>query len=166
MISLSAGHWKLCPKGRFWPVIVFSLAGFLAGCQEDDRAARTTTSQASELAESRIDLATSSLLNTLGQTGSETAQRLEASEPKTLSWNPPLTREDGSALSPGQIAGFRIYYRLRHQDSYSVIPIDDPSVTSFTLGDFSAGAYEFAITTVDVNGLESQRSDPVIADLI
>ncbi|WP_246166849.1 fibronectin type III domain-containing protein [Marinobacter salinexigens] len=148
------------------PALVLSLAVFLGGCQEDDRAARTTASQASELAENRIDLATNSLLDTFGQTGPETLQRAVSSEPKTLSWNPPLTREDGSALSPGQIAGFRIYYRLRHQDSYSIIPINDPSVTSFTLGDFSAGAYEFAITTVDVNGLESQRSDPVTADLI
>jgi len=89
-----------------------------------------------------------------------------AKAPKALSWSAPQTREDGSALKAGNIAGFRIYYRLRHANRFSVILVDSPSRTSQALTDLSPGAYEFAITTVDAEGLESRRSAPVLVDLI
>lgn len=136
----------------------------LSGCQEDSRATKTSTQRASELADSRLDQATDGLLNTLGQPRTHAGSA--ATAPRELRWNAPMTREDGSALAPGQIAGFRIYYRLRHQASYQVIRIDSPAVTRFSLDSFPAGAYEFSITTVDTEGLESRRSEPVAVDLI
>ncbi|WP_372995362.1 fibronectin type III domain-containing protein [Marinobacter sp.] len=69
-------------------------------------------------------------------------------------------------MAPGQIAGFRIYYRLRHQENYEVIRIESPSTTRLSLAEMAPGAYEFAITTVDTEGLESRRSTPVTVDLI
>jgi fibronectin type 3 domain-containing protein len=77
-----------------------------------------------------------------------------------------LTREDGSSLKPGEIAEFRVYYRLRHQESFRVIRIESPSTTRLSLAEMAPGAYEFAITTVDNEGLESRRSAPVTVDLI
>lgn len=136
----------------------------LSGCQEDSRATKTSTQRASELADSRLDQATDGLLNTLGQ--ARTHAGGAAIAPRELRWNAPLTREDGSALAPGQIAGFRIYFRLRHQASYQVIRIDSPSITRYALDGLPAGAYEFTITTVDNEGLESRRSEPVAVDLI
>ncbi|WP_228128440.1 fibronectin type III domain-containing protein [Marinobacter daepoensis] len=136
-------------------------AAFLvAGCQEDTRASKLDSKRASEVADSRLKQAQGDLLATLGQDTPETAA------PKTLTWNPPMTREDGTALTPGQIAGYRIYFRLKHRDSFNVIPLSDGSTTRYTLADMPPGAYEFSITTIDVEGLESQRSDPVEVNLI
>lgn len=87
-------------------------------------------------------------------------------EARELRWTAPLTREDGSSLKPGEIAEFRVYYRLRHQENYKVIRIESPSITRLSLQQMAPGAYEFAITTVDIEGLESRRSTPVAVDLI
>jgi fibronectin type 3 domain-containing protein len=89
-----------------------------------------------------------------------------ATEARELRWTAPLTREDGSSLKPGEIAEFRVYYRLRHQEDFKVIRIDNPSTTRLSLEQMAQGAYEFAITTVDNEGLESRRSAPVTVDLI
>ncbi|TNE94450.1 MAG: fibronectin type III domain-containing protein [Gammaproteobacteria bacterium] len=168
MTIFTSGRWKQRSQACLLSAIILSLTGLFSGCQEDDRASHTSTSQASELAQNRLDDATGGLMDALGQTDGDPdqAQAQETDQPKTLSWTPPLTREDGSALTHSQIAGFRIYFRLRHQQSFDTILIDDPSTTSYVLDNLPAGAYEFAITTVDLNGLESQRSDPVLADLI
>lgn len=151
-------------------MIVMSALTLLTGCQEDDRATHSTTFRASELANNRLDTAAGGLLDTLGQQ-KPTEQPLEKSatespQPKALSWNAPQTREDGSALKPGSIAGFRIYYRLRHANRFNVILVDSPDRTSQPLTDLPPGAYEFAITTIDAQGLESRRSAPVLVDLI
>lgn len=89
-----------------------------------------------------------------------------ATESRELRWTAPLTREDGSSLKPGEIAEFRVYYRLRHQENYKIIRIESPSITRLSLEQMAPGAYEFAITTVDIEGLESRRSTPVAVDLI
>lgn len=152
------------------PFIVFmSALMLLTGCQEDDRANHSTIFRASELANSRFDTAAGGLLETLGQ--KKTPAKNSVAEPKpkppkALSWSAPQTREDGSALKAGHIAGFRIYYRLRHANRFNVIPVDGPDRTSQPLTDLPPGAYEFAITTVDAEGLESRRSAPVLVDLI
>ncbi|MEP3564036.1 MAG: fibronectin type III domain-containing protein [Marinobacter sp.] len=88
------------------------------------------------------------------------------SQPKTLVWSAPLTREDGSSLALGQIAEYKIYYRLKHKDRFEVISVKDTSATKYPLGTMPPGAYEFAITTVDVDGLESRRSESVEVNLI
>ncbi|SNC77018.1 hypothetical protein SAMN04487881_3729 [Marinobacter sp. es.048] len=89
-----------------------------------------------------------------------------ATQSRELNWTAPLTREDGSSLKPGEIAEFRVYYRLRHQESFKVIRIESSSTTRLSLEGMAPGAYEFAITTVDIEGLESRRSTPATVDLI
>ena len=83
-----------------------------------------------------------------------------------LEWLAPATRADGSKLYAGEISGYRIYYKLRHQDNYSIIDIDDADLTSYPLDNFSPGVYEFSVSTLDVEGLESQRSKAVAVNLI
>lgn len=151
-------------------IIVMSALTLLTGCQEDDRATHSTVFRASELANTRLDTAAGGLLDTLGQQkpDEKPLERLTVKypPPKSLNWHPPQTREDGSALKPGSIAGFRIYYRLRHTNRFKVMLVDSPDRTSQPLTDLPPGAYEFAITTVDAEGLESRRSAPVLVDLI
>lgn len=150
-------------------VVILSVTLLITGCQEDTRASKLDSKRASEVADTRLKQAQEDLLATFGQSQpseQKTEQTAGVDTRKTLVWNPPLTREDGSALTPGQIAGYRIYYRLKHQDNYSVIPLNDGSKTRYTLSDMQPGAYEFSITTIDIDGLESRRSDPVEVNLI
>lgn len=49
------------------PLSVLVVFALLAGCQEDFRATKTSTARASELADSRLDKATGSLLETFGR---------------------------------------------------------------------------------------------------
>ncbi len=154
------------------PLSALVVLALLAGCQEDFRATKTSTTRASERADSRLDKATGSLLETFGKPDSENQRTpvvdksQKSTKPHALTWSAPLTREDGSSLALSQIAGFRIYYRLRHQEKYDVISISNPTTSHYPLERLPPGAYEFSITTVDDNGLESRRSDPVTADLI
>ncbi|MGM0571028.1 fibronectin type III domain-containing protein [Marinobacter sp.] len=83
-----------------------------------------------------------------------------------LHWDSPMSREDGSKLYPGEISGYRVYYRLRHQDRFLSLELEGPDTDSLTLDEFDPGAYEFAVSTVDINGMESRRSEPVTVDLI
>jgi hypothetical protein len=168
-ISLSASRRK--------PQLLLSLSALLlltllTGCQEDARATKTNTARASELADGRLSKATGGLLETFGQQTPADNSITSARDsrvpepPRELTWNAPLTREDGSALALGQIAGFRIYYRLRFEEDYDVISIEDPTANHYSLENLPPGAYEFSITTIDDSGLESRRSEPVTANLI
>lgn len=95
------------------------------------------------------------------------SERLDENPPedKTLTWQAPLTREDGSSLYPGEIGGYRIYFRLNHQDQLQVLQVKDPFKTSLSLADFAPGVYRFSISTIDINGLESRRSDAIRVDV-
>lgn len=156
--------WKLILLGLF-------VIG-LTGCQEDSGASRAASSQANEVSEKRLNNAISSFRDTLGQSGEESGRPSVSSgeesltTPPTLHWEAPLTREDGSRLYSSDISGYRIYYRLRHQDEFDVIPLPGSTDTTYPLKDFPPGAYEFSITTIDDSGLESKRSDAVTVDLI
>lgn len=126
---------------------------------------RAASSQANEVSAKRLDNAVSSFRDTLGQSGDQAGENALASAP-VLRWEPPLTREDGSRLYSSDIRGYRIYYRLRHEDRFEVIPLPGTTDTEYPLKDFPPGAYEFSITTLDDDGLESRRSDAVVVDLI
>jgi hypothetical protein len=150
-------------------LLIIALSSMITGCQEDTRASKLDTQRASEVSDARLKQAQSNLLATLGQspTAKESQHPADNTEsPRTLAWNPPMTREDGSSLAPGQISGYRIYYRMKHKNDFNIIPLNDASTTRYRLEDMPPGAYEFSITTVDVDGLESRRSDPVEVNLI
>ncbi|WP_150912262.1 fibronectin type III domain-containing protein [Marinobacter halotolerans] len=97
---------------------------------------------------------------------SGTSQPLTTSDRPTLRWEAPATREDGSRLYSSDIKEYRIYYRLRHHDTFKAIPLPVEKGTAFTLTRFKPGAYEFSVTAVDDQGRESRRSDGVAVDLI
>lgn len=108
------------------------------------------------------DVAPEEITNDSLNDGTETAEEgtADSSAPSRLSWAAPLTREDGSKLYPGEIAHYRIYYRSGDQDTLATLELPD-SKTSLELGQFEPGVYEFSVTAVDVNGLESRRSGAV-----
>lgn len=89
-----------------------------------------------------------------------------APERPTLHWNAPLTRENGSALYLSEIGGYKVYYRLRHEEAFNSMRLDGADSTQLPLDDFDSGAYEFSISVLDSDGLESRKSDPLSIDLI
>ncbi|MGM0767797.1 MAG: fibronectin type III domain-containing protein [Pseudomonadota bacterium] len=144
---------------RYARTITIAGALILAGCQEDSRASKTSIDQAASIAGERLNRAVGGFRSTLGQN--------EPAQPRVpaLTWHAPLTREDGSPLKPGQIHGYRIYFRLKHRSQLTMIRVDDPGQNRFSLGNLPPGAYEFSITAVDGAGLESRRSAPVSVNL-
>jgi hypothetical protein len=124
----------------------------------------TTTSSKRETNQTRTERSNSrdTLNKRSGNDGRDEA--LEAVE--RLSWSAPMTREDGSKLYPGEIRGYRIYYKKPNERKFRSIDINDGSLTSYQLGRFKAGIYEFSVTTLDTKGLESRRSQVVSAKLL
>lgn len=100
-----------------------------------------------------------------GATGSgPSGQRSDqASERPILHWEAPVAREDRSRLYPHEIHGYRVYYRLRHQEEFRSKVV---KVNKLPLKPFDMGAYEFAVSTIDQKGRESRRSEPVSVNLL
>ena len=75
----------------------------------------------------------------------------------TLSWTPPTTRADGTALS--NLASYRIYYGTQSGALSTRIDVNNPGVSSYVVTNLAAGAWFFAVTAVDSTGAESDRSN-------
>lgn len=77
----------------------------------------------------------------------------------TLSWTPPTENEDGSPLL--DLAGYKIYWgTTRGQYTHSVT-IDNPGVSTYVVENLSPGIYDFAGTSFNQDGVESDYSEPV-----
>jgi hypothetical protein len=77
-----------------------------------------------------------------------------------LSWTAPSQREDGKALSLGEIKGFRIYYGVSPGEYPIQIDIDGGNTNENTLN-MATGTYYFVLTTIDMDGRESGYSEMV-----
>lgn len=77
----------------------------------------------------------------------------------TIDWSAPLTRVDGSKLYPGEIQGYRVYYRHPDESDFRVHTLNDAGTTQWQPGHLPTGDYLFAVSTVDTSGLESARSE-------
>ena len=77
----------------------------------------------------------------------------------TLSWTPPTQNEDGSQLM--DLAGYKIYWgTVRGQYTHSVT-INNPGISSYVVENLSPGIYDFAGTSFNQDGVESEYSEPV-----
>ena len=78
----------------------------------------------------------------------------------TLSWTPPTQNEDGSPLM--DLAGYKIYWgTVRGQYTHSAT-IDNPGISSYVVENLTPGTYEFAGTSFNQDGVESDYSAPAI----
>lgn len=80
----------------------------------------------------------------------------------SLEWAAPVAREDGTPLQLSDIGGFRIYYGETRGNYTSYIDVPDGTAQSVTLRDLPVGTYYLAMTTYDINGLESDLSSSVM----
>jgi hypothetical protein len=82
----------------------------------------------------------------------------------TLSWNPPESRTDGTALT--NLGGFKIYYgRMSGVYDYE-IDIDNPSISTYLVEGLNAGDWYFVVAAYDADGLESEHSNEVLREII
>jgi len=79
----------------------------------------------------------------------------------SLSWQAPVSRSDGSAISPGEIRSYRIYFGLNSGEYVSVYEITDGS-TQVILQGVPPGDYFVVVTAVDGQGRESAYSEEIL----
>ncbi len=73
----------------------------------------------------------------------------------TVSWQPPTTNTNGSAIN--NLAGYTIYYGTS-TNSYSTVKVANPGLTSYTISNLAPGAYSFAVVAYNSAGESSQYS--------
>ncbi len=80
----------------------------------------------------------------------------------SLSWVAPAEREDTTALSLSEIAGYKIYYSTTQGQYSSSVTINDSTAVGYTFTNFSSGTYYFVVTTIDTDGRESTYSAEIV----
>ncbi|MBT2970391.1 MAG: putative Ig domain-containing protein [Candidatus Thiodiazotropha sp. (ex Ctena orbiculata)] len=86
-----------------------------------------------------------------------------AAEPEvgsiSLSWVPPTSRTDGTALDLSEISGYKIYMGSTRDNLEQVVDLADCTVHDYVVNDLVTGDYYFAVTTYDMEGNESDFSN-------
>lgn len=77
----------------------------------------------------------------------------------TLSWTPPTENSDGSTLV--NLAGYRIYYGQSPNQLTEQVVINSAGISSYMIENLSPSIWYFAMTAVNANGMESDRSTTV-----
>ncbi len=80
-----------------------------------------------------------------------------ASGSALLSWLPPTTREDGSALT--NLAGYRIRYGQNPAALTLTVALNSSALTSYLVEGLTAGQWYFSISALDAAGVESDPSN-------
>lgn len=96
-------------------------------------------------------------------------ESVSAESPMTLSFDPLVEREDGTALDPAtEIADYMVYRRAEGGDDwpdtgYGIPGLTDNGEHETTYADLlgERGRYECAMTAIDTDGLESARSNVI-----
>lgn len=78
-----------------------------------------------------------------------------------ISWSTPTTRQDGTALTATEIAGYNLYHSATSTSSLSKLASLTPSELSIVVSDLAAGTHYFALSTIDKNGLLSSLSSAI-----
>ncbi|PVY76981.1 hypothetical protein C8D92_104214 [Tamilnaduibacter salinus] len=140
--------------------IFFATAFLLAACKDPEttETAAGTVASGNGVASSNEVASGSSVADGGNKSGSIMAS-------VTLRWTPPGKRMDGSKLYPADIEGYRIRYRLKTEEQFRSVTVNNGSATEHTLT-LEAGVYIFTIATIDSLNQESRPSHPVTASVI
>lgn len=74
----------------------------------------------------------------------------------TVTWVPPTTNTDGSALT--DLAGFNVYAAVSGTQTYKKVGAVGKGVMSYVDGVVTAGKWDYAVTSVNTQSVESVRS--------
>lgn len=96
--------------------------------------------------------------DSLSETSDPATLTVEVDQEARLAWTAPEVREDGSQLIISDIQGYRVYHSTEDgalEEAYD-LPADTQELL---LSELNPGTHYFAVTTVDINGLESNLSN-------
>ena len=142
-------------KARYKSILITIITTLLiSACNSENSANGETNNNAGT-----ID---NTVINTTISNETDTNEIIATTADIKLSWVAPAEREDNSAISLSDIAGYKIYYGIS-QASYDIsVSIDDGSAQGHTFTNLNSGTYYFVITTRDVDGRKSQYSSEII----
>ena len=89
----------------------------------------------------------------------DVAQNVVAAGKASISWSRPTTRADGSTLNSTDIAGYELYYSDTVNGTLEPLVSLTANEFSIEVDDLATGTHYFAMTTKDVNGMESSYSE-------
>lgn len=75
--------------------------------------------------------------------------------PVSLSWTPPVQRENGDELDITELGGYELRYRLETEQKYISVIIEDPWTTDYYI-EWLEGRHEFQVAAFDNTGLYSE----------
>lgn len=81
----------------------------------------------------------------------------------TVSWNPPNTNNDGTALS--NLAGYRISYGTSPTSLTRSVDVSNPGLTSYMIDSLTSGTWYFSMTSYTSAGIESIATAVVSASV-
>jgi hypothetical protein len=76
----------------------------------------------------------------------------------TLTWTPPTTNTDGSALA--DLAGYKIYWGTTQGSYPNSVTLTNPGLTSYVVTNLVPGTYFFVATALNSAQVESAFSAP------
>ncbi len=82
----------------------------------------------------------------------------------SLSWQPPLENDDGSALV--DLEGYRIYWGTEPGNYPNSLTIDNPSISTYVVENLPVGTYRFVATSFNADGVESDYSNVVTREVL
>jgi len=80
-----------------------------------------------------------------------------------LSWLPPTTNTDGTALT--NLNGYRILYGKQSGVYTNTVTLNSPGLTQYTLENLASGTYYIVMVAVSSSGAESDKSAEVAINL-
>ncbi|ABC31906.1 protein containing fibronectin type III domain [Hahella chejuensis KCTC 2396] len=72
-------------------------------------------------------------------------------------WEPPYTREDGSDIELYELEGYRVYHQHESDNDWQYTEVGDQQF-EYAFSNLEKGVHYFAVTVLDINGMESEPS--------
>ncbi|WLQ14666.1 fibronectin type III domain-containing protein [Hahella aquimaris] len=72
-------------------------------------------------------------------------------------WEPPYTREDGSEIELYELEGYRVYHQHESDNDWQYVEVGDQQY-EYAFSNLERGVHYFAVTVLDINGMESEPS--------
>ena len=76
----------------------------------------------------------------------------------SLSWNIPVSRENGDLLMISELAGYKVIVLDVANNIEYFVMINDPTITEWDFTELTTGIWEFSIAAIDVQGAYSNYS--------
>jgi hypothetical protein len=83
----------------------------------------------------------------------------------TISWVPPSTRTNGSALQMSELTGYEVYWTRTSDNSKGTVRVSGGSTLSAPFDSYKIGTYYFAMSAIDTKGVKSPLSTMIQAKL-